>query len=178
MSLDLIKKIIEEEIRNVLDYKTPSDVEVVKDAWAGGPDLEDPVEHIPEDVPADVETPQAKIGIIKDMKSENVVKIDAAQIKSIIDECMGNDYVTDTTVSDEQISDHEGRMAKSQLYQTAKNAHAIYQMIDESSELPAWVQGKLTKAADYIQAVYSHLDHEESGEPETVIAGSIDQNED
>jgi hypothetical protein len=31
-------------------------------------------------------------------------------------------------------------------------------MIDEKAELPAWVQAKLTKAADYLQSVHNYMD--------------------
>jgi hypothetical protein len=31
-------------------------------------------------------------------------------------------------------------------------------MIDEKAELPAWVQSKLTKAADYLQSVHNYMD--------------------
>jgi hypothetical protein len=180
MSLDLIQKIIEEEVRNALDYAKPSEVETVEDAWAGGEDLEEPIEHVPADVPADVEVPQAKVGPIKDIKNENVVKIDISQLKSIVDECVGDDIVTPEIEIDTyaHTDDHEGKMAKSQLYQAAKNAHSIYQMIDNREDLPSWVQSKLTKAADYLQTVYNHLDHKEHGSTESVISGGLNHNED
>jgi hypothetical protein len=54
--------------------------------------------------------------------------------------------------------DHEGEMAKSQMLKTMKYAADIMNMIDDSSNLPAWVQSKLTKIADYIGAVKHYMD--------------------
>jgi len=33
-------------------------------------------------------------------------------------------------------------------------------MLDDMEQLPAWVQAKLTKASDYLSAVYHYLDYE------------------
>jgi hypothetical protein len=46
--------------------------------------------------------------------------------------------------------DDEGRMAKSQLYKIAKYASELYKMMDDNTQLDAWVQAKLTKACDYV----------------------------
>jgi len=47
MTIELIKKIIEEEVENALSYEKPSEVETVEDAFSGGDNIEDPTEHIP-----------------------------------------------------------------------------------------------------------------------------------
>jgi len=54
--------------------------------------------------------------------------------------------------------DHEGEMAKSQMLKTMKYAADIMNTIDDSTNLPAWVQSKLTKIADYIGAVKHYMD--------------------
>ena len=61
--------------------------------------------------------------------------------------------------------DHEGSMAKSQLERSKEYAMMIYKIIqnvdkdgDGEVQFPAWVQSKLTKAEDYLQAVYNYLD--------------------
>lgn len=54
--------------------------------------------------------------------------------------------------------DHEGEMAKSQMLKTMKYAADIMNMIDDTTELPAWVQSKLTKIASYIGAVKHHME--------------------
>jgi hypothetical protein len=35
-------------------------------------------------------------------------------------------------------------------------------MIDDETELEAWVQAKLTKASDYMSSVYHYLDYQRS----------------
>jgi len=59
--------------------------------------------------------------------------------------------------------DHEVSMALSDLYKLAKYAIKLHDMVANVSEtqgLEGWVQSKITKASDYIGAVYHHLDHE------------------
>ena len=67
---------------------------------------------------------------------------------------MTNDIGKDDYVDD------EGRMAKSQMYKTGKYAMKLHDMLDDMEQLPAWVQAKLTKASDYLSAVYHYLDYE------------------
>ena len=62
-----------------------------------------------------------------------------------------------------EASDHEGKMAKSQLERSMKYAKMIYKIIDNVGDggevsMPAWVQSKLTKSMDYLQSVYNYLD--------------------
>lgn len=54
--------------------------------------------------------------------------------------------------------DNEGEMAKSQMIKTMRYAAEIMSMIDETSQLPAWVQAKLTKISDYIGAVKHYME--------------------
>jgi len=56
--------------------------------------------------------------------------------------------------------DDEGRMAKSQLYRAGKYAQEIMDNIGDDDELEAWVQSKITKAADYLGAVKHYLEYE------------------
>ena len=63
----------------------------------------------------------------------------------------------------EESSDHEGKMAKSQLERSMKYSKMIYKIIDNLDDkgevqFPAWVQSKLTKSMDYLQSVYNYLD--------------------
>lgn len=60
-------------------------------------------------------------------------------------------------------TDHEVQMAKSELYQIAEHAIKMYKMLNSVSEsqgLEAWMQSKITKAADYIDTVYHSLEHD------------------
>jgi hypothetical protein len=53
--------------------------------------------------------------------------------------------------------DYEGEMAKSELYNLIKNATELFNMLDENTQLEAWVQSKLTKANDYLESVSQYL---------------------
>ena len=58
--------------------------------------------------------------------------------------------------------DYEGGMAKSQMLKMKKYAVALCDMIEDESQLESWVQAKLTKASDYMSAVYHYLDYQNS----------------
>ncbi len=55
-----LRRIIEEELKTIANSKHPSDVEMIEDPNVGGI-LSDPFEHVPEDVPAVVDKPQARV---------------------------------------------------------------------------------------------------------------------
>ena len=62
----------------------------------------------------------------------------------------------------EMEQDHEVEMARSDLYNTAKYAielHKLLRTVSETQGLEGWVQSKITKAADYLNAVHEHLMH-------------------
>jgi hypothetical protein len=54
--------------------------------------------------------------------------------------------------------DHEGELARTQLELCIDHATMLRNMINNEAELPAWVQSKLTKAADYLQSVCNYMD--------------------
>lgn len=58
--------------------------------------------------------------------------------------------------------DYEGGMAKSQLMKMKSYTDKLCNMIDDESQLEAWVQAKITKASDYMSAVYHYLDYQNS----------------
>lgn len=58
--------------------------------------------------------------------------------------------------------DYEGSMAKSQMLKMKNYAKALCDMIDDETQLEAWVQAKLTKASDYMSAVYHYLDYQQT----------------
>lgn len=57
-------------------------------------------------------------------------------------------------------ADREGAMAKADLFKLANYSHKLYQQINDDDQLEAWVQAKITKAADYIASVYHYLEYE------------------
>lgn len=52
----------------------------------------------------------------------------------------------------------DASMAKADLYKCGKYAIKLIKMIQDGQELPAWVQAKVTKAADYIASVYHFME--------------------
>tara|TARA_R100000231_G_scaffold46832_1_gene40274 strand:- start:28 stop:423 length:396 start_codon:yes stop_codon:yes gene_type:complete len=56
--------------------------------------------------------------------------------------------------------DHEGDMAKRQMYKTARDASQILQMIQPGDNYPAWLQSKMTKVADYIGVIKNYLEYD------------------
>jgi hypothetical protein len=56
--------------------------------------------------------------------------------------------------------DHEGSMARAELYRAAKYAMKLFEMIDENQELEGWVQSKITKSADYLDSVYHFMEYQ------------------
>ena len=56
--------------------------------------------------------------------------------------------------------DHEGNMAKRQMFKTAEYAAEIFDNIQDGDEFPAWIQSKMTKIADYIGAVKHYLEYD------------------
>lgn len=55
--------------------------------------------------------------------------------------------------------DHEGEMAKRQLHDMEKYARELSQMLNDTTQLEAWVQAKLTKAADYLKTVKHYVEY-------------------
>jgi hypothetical protein len=62
----------------------------------------------------------------------------------------------------DEFDDHEGSMAKSDLLAIHKQAGELYNMMGENDQLEGWVQAKITKAADYINAVYNNMQYEKT----------------
>lgn len=56
--------------------------------------------------------------------------------------------------------DDEGKMAKADLYKTARYALKLFKMMDDNAQLEGWVQAKITKAADYMASVYHYMEYE------------------
>ena len=67
--------------------------------------------------------------------------------------------------------DHEGKMALSQLNQIMQNADALQSIVGLDDNLQAWVQSKLTKAADYLNTVKNYMEFETG--PDTPVAISL-----
>jgi len=55
--------------------------------------------------------------------------------------------------------DEEGAMAKRQLHDMETYARELSQMLTDTTQLEAWVQAKLTKAADYLKTVKHYVEY-------------------
>jgi len=55
----------------------------------------------------------------------------------------------------------EVSMARTQLKTIIENASKLMQMSKEGQQYDAWVQSKITKAADYLQSVYDYQSTEQ-----------------
>ena len=56
--------------------------------------------------------------------------------------------------------DHEGAMAKADLFKLGQYSYKLFKKIQDDDQLESWVQAKITKAADYITSVYHYLEFE------------------
>ena len=64
--------------------------------------------------------------------------------------------------------DYEGDMAKSQLRSILANAKRLHDMLEENTNLPEWVQSKITLAQDYILTAASYMEGEMNEEVEQI----------
>ena len=79
---------------------------------------------------------------------------------------------------DKDRTDHEVEMARSDLFQAAKNAKKVYELIQNVSEeqgLEGWVQEKIIKANDYLNTIREYLEHKTYMQEMTggVLAGGM-----
>ena len=64
--------------------------------------------------------------------------------------------------------DYEGDMAKSQLRSILTNAKRLHDMLEDTTNLPEWVQSKITLAEDYILTAANYMEGEMNEEVEQV----------
>jgi len=60
--------------------------------------------------------------------------------------------------------DYEGDMAKSQLRSIVYNANMLHDMLEDDTNLPEWVQSKITLAEDYIVTAAQYMQSQMSEE--------------
>ena len=56
--------------------------------------------------------------------------------------------------------DREGAMAKADLFKLSTYSYKLFKKLEDDQQLEAWVQAKITKAADYIASVYHYIEYE------------------
>ena len=92
---------------------------------------------------------------LQDVREDQVNEEDLIVNPAAIKKAMG------IIAKDKVRTDHEVEMARSDLFQAAKNAQQIHAMIKDRSEddgLEGWVQEKIVKAADYLNTVREYLE--------------------
>lgn len=70
---------------------------------------------------------------------------------------MGADDYEDEGSQDEGEYDYEGDMAMSQLRTIIRNAEMMLGMMERDTNLPEWIQSKLTLAEDYVVSSSNYL---------------------
>lgn len=84
---------------------------------------------------------------------------------------VGSKYSMDEEVkdaADEGEYDYEGDMAKSQLRSIMFNAKRMHDMLEDNTNLPEWVQSKITLAEDYISTAANYMQGEMNEEAEQI----------
>lgn len=66
----------------------------------------------------------------------------------------------------------EGEMAMSQLKGIMQHAKQLHDKLEPSTDLPEWVQSKITLAYDYIQTAADYMSTEMSEEAPTMSVGT------
>jgi hypothetical protein len=101
----------------------------------------------------------------KDLNNDN--KVDSKDYllarKAAIEKAKAEKPVKENTgcsTCDSDNLDYEGEMAKAELYKLIQNAEKLFMMLDEDTQLEAWVQSKITKAADYLNSIEQYLEYQ------------------
>jgi hypothetical protein len=105
------------------------------------------------------------LGIMKKIRAEQVEHIDEQLEKKgrFVSGPPKKTFKAPTIVSpikeakDTREYDYEGDMAMSQLRSLVFNAEDLIEMMDENTNLPEWVQSKITLAEDYISTAANYL---------------------
>lgn len=74
--------------------------------------------------------------------------------------------------------DEEGRMAKSDLLKLTQYSAKLYKALGDDDQLPAWIQAKITLAADYIGTVKHYLEGEQAMGGEEAPTGQLEESAD
>ena len=80
----------------------------------------------------------------------------AEELKELIREVIHEQQIVAVSGIDDD--GHEVDMALSDLHKLEKYAPQVAELASQYSDLPGWVQSKITLAADYLGKVYHYLD--------------------
>ena len=102
--------------------------------------------------------------LMKKLHNKGKIEVDGTEIKFIKEADVPMDMQMELPDAPDYLGDdgrdYEGSKARSQMLKMKRYIIALGQMIDDETELEAWVQAKLTKASDYMSSVYHYLDYQ------------------
>ena len=82
---------------------------------------------------------------------------------------------------DNDVEDYEADMFKGHLYNMAKQAHQLNEIISEYEDIEEWVQEKIAVAAEMLDTVYDYMMYQKSKDEEStevVVDAPTDEYED
>ena len=112
---------------------------------------------------------------VKESNEQSVAEAKLDEEDIIIVPGQGKKYKQGFIPKSKDRTDHEVEMALSDLFQSAKNAKQVYELIKDIPEevgIEGWVQEKIIKANDYLNTVREYLEHKQLSEE--TIAGKQD----
>jgi hypothetical protein len=115
----------------------------------------------------DVEVSGTREVNLNDMFKESMKEAKLDEEDIIIVPGQGKKYKQGFIPKAKDRTDHEVEMALSDLFQSAKNAKQVYELIKdipESVGIEGWVQEKIIKANDYLNTVREYLEHKQMGQ--------------
>jgi len=115
----------------------------------------------------DVEVSGTREVNLNDMFKESMKEAKLDEEDIIIVPGQGKKYKQGFIPKAKDRTDHEVEMALSDLFQSAKNAKQVYELIKdipESVGIEGWVQEKIIKANDYLNTVREYLEHKQTGQ--------------
>jgi len=107
--------------------------------------------HVKEE--AELDEQHAEKGRFKPTMPHNVSNVSTAKTRASSDSA----NVKLKEAKDPREYDYEGDMAQSQLRSLVFNAEDLIEMMDENTNLPEWVQSKITLAEDYISTAANYM---------------------
>jgi len=80
-----LREMILEEVEDMLDHETPAEVEPVEDAWAGGEDLDLPIDHLKAGGGPTIEDGPGMTDIVGDVKlGESAKRLSGSQFHNLV----------------------------------------------------------------------------------------------
>ena len=128
------EEVISDNISKLMDEGVPQKQAIAMALRSAKPDMAEGTDH---DGDGDIDSEDWKLARDKAIKEE----------------------MSDDPDYCEEEKDPEGRMAQGDLRSAARNALLIDSLISEESDIPEWVSGKLTLAADYLNSVAEYMQH-------------------